>query len=477
MKTGEPSNTAASRNTRELGTERIGKLMWKYFLPAFVGVIANALYNIVDRIYIGRGVGAEALSGLSVIFPVMLIVMAFGMLIGIGSGVNISISLGQKNLKRAEKILGNGFVLMIVVSIMVSVVGFLIKTPMLKLFGATEETLGYAHEYLNIILVGAVFSVVGFSMNNIIRSEGNARIAMYSMLLSAGSNIILDPIFIFVFDLGVKGAAYATVLSMMILNVWVISHFLSKRSVIRLRLSNFKLDLGIIGRIAAVGMAPFSMQIAASGVQGLFTTQLIQYGGDLAVGALGIIISVASLLIMSMVSINMASQPIIGFNFGAKDYDRVKKTVRLGIMAASAVAFSSWLLVELAPSWLVRLFNTDNPEMIGMAVEGMRIYLAALPIVGFQIVAANFFQSIGKAKMATFLSLLRQLIILLPLLLILPGFWGLAGVWLCGPVADTFSAVITGFFLARQLKKLTADQEAHPVEEDLALDRAGYIGE
>ncbi|MCD6347096.1 MAG: MATE family efflux transporter [Bacteroidales bacterium] len=444
----------AGEKSRELGKKPIGKLVWKYFVPAFVGVVVYSLYNIVDRIFIGRGVGAMALSGLSAVYPIMLIVMAFGMLLGIGTGVNVSIAMGKKDPDEAQRFLGNGLVLMIVVSLFVSLLGFLIKTPVLHMFGATEATIAYAQDYLNIILFGSVFQVVGFGMNTIIRSEGNARISMYSMLLSAGANLILDPIFIFVFDLGVKGAAYATILSVIGLDVWVIAHFMSHRAVNRLKSRFLKLEKEIIGRIIAVGMAPFSMQIAASFVMGLYTNQLISHGGDLAVGALGIIFSVSNFLVMSMVAINMASQPIIGFNFGAKDYDRVKRTVRLGIISASIVAVVSTFVVELFPEPLVRLFNTDDPMLFDIAVNGMRIFAIALPVVGFQIVAANFFQSIGKAKVATFLSLLRQLILLAPMLVVLPRLYGLDGVWMATPISDLGSAVITAIFLFIQLKKL-----------------------
>ncbi len=449
---------AAQQKSQELGEKPIGRLMWKYFLPAFVGVVVYSLYNIVDRIFIGRGVGALALSGLSSVFPIMLIVMAFGMLVGIGAGVNVSISMGQKDHNKAEQFLGNGLVLMILVSILVSIIGFLIKTPVLNLFGATEETIGYAQEYLNIILFGAVFQVVGFGMNNIIRSEGHARISMYSMLLSAGANLILDPIFIFVLDMGVKGAAYATILSMMGLNIWVLAHFLGPRAVNKLKVKNLTINTHAVSRIVAVGMAPFSMQIAGSFVIGLYTNQLIRYGGDLAVGALGIIFSIANFLVMAMVAINMASQPIIGFNFGARDYDRVKRTVRLGITAASVVAVVSGIIVELIPSPLVRLFNTDDPELYNLAVTGMRIFAIALPVVGFQIVASNFFQSIGKAKVATFLTLLRQLILLAPLLVFLPRVFGLNGVWMATPISDAGSALVTGIFLWWQMKKLGKEE-------------------
>ncbi len=444
----------SEEKSRELGEKSIGRLMWKYFLPAFVGIVVYSLYNIVDRIFIGRGVGSMALAGLSTVFPIMLIVMAFGMLVGVGAGVNVSISMGQKDSAKAEQYLGNGFVLMILLSIFVSILGFIIKTPVLHLFGATEETIAYAQQYLNIILLGTVFQVIGFGMNNIIRSEGNARISMYSMLLGAGVNLILDPIFIFVLDMGVKGAAYATIISMIVVDIWIVAHFLGPRAVNKLKLKALRLKKEIIGRIVAVGIAPFSMQLAASVVIGLYTNQLISHGGDLAVGALGIIFSITNFLIMAMVAINMASQPIIGFNFGAKNYDRVKKTVRLGIIAASIIAVVSTVIVELFPEPLVKLFNTDDPELFDLAVNGMRIFVLALPVVGFQIVAANFFQSIGKAKLATFLSLLRQIILLAPLLILLPKIYGLNGVWMATPISDFGSALITGLFLFWQLKKL-----------------------
>ena len=276
---------------------------------------------------------------------------------------------------------------------------------------------------------------------------------------------MLDPIFIFVLDMGVKGAAYATILSMMGLNVWVLAHFLGPRSVNKLRFRNLRLKAHTISRIIAVGMAPFSMQIAASFVMGLYTNQLIKFGGDLAVGAMGIIFSVANFLVMAMVAINMASQPIIGFNFGAKNYGRVKKTVRIGILAASAVAVISTLIVEAIPSSLVRLFNNDNPRLFNIAVNGMRIFALALPVVGFQIVASNFFQSIGKAKIATFLTLLRQLILLAPLLLVLPRFFGLNGVWMATPISDAGSALITGIFLWWQMKKLGTEDQILEVSE------------
>jgi len=442
------------KKTTELSDANIGQLMLKYFVPAFIGVFVNALYNIVDRIFIGQGVGAEALSGISVIFPVMLIMMGFGMLIGIGAGVLVSINLGRSDHQKAERTLGTSFVLMLAVSVLIMIIGFAIKKPMLQAFGATGTTFEYANDYLNIILMGVVFQVVGFSLNNIIRAEGSVKTAMYSMLISAGTNLILDPIFIFGLGMGVKGAAWATVISMMVLCVWVIRHFISTRSVIRLRMAQMTIDWQITREILAIGMAPFAMQIAGSLIQGLLNKRLIEFGGDLAVGAMGIINSIATMVIMTIVAINMASQPIIGFNYGAKAPSRVKDALRYSLIAASVVALGAFVLIQAMPGMLVKMFNRDSHELYDLTIHGMRIYILAWPVVGFQVVAGHFFQSVGKAKIAMFLTLLRQVLVLLPLLLTMPGWFGLTGVWAAFPVSDAVSATVVSVFLAREWRRL-----------------------
>jgi putative MATE family efflux protein len=445
--------------TRELGEAKIGPLMFKYYIPAFIGVVANTLYNIVDRVFIGRGVGAEALSGVSVIFPIMLIMMGFGMLIGIGAGVMISINLGRKNKQRADQILGTGFVMMLIVSAFITLIGFALKKPILHSFGATDEIFNYANDYLNIILWGAVFQVVGFSLNNIIRSEGNAKIAMVSMLLSAGINVILNPVFIFGLGWGVKGSALATVISQIILDIWVIAHFMSSRSVVKLKKEYIKVDPSILKEIVAIGMAPFAMQIAGSFVQGLLNTKLITYGGDLAVGAMGIINSVVTMVVMIIVAINMASQPIIGFNYGARKTERVKEAFKKAIAGATAIAVVSFVLIELFAVNLVNMFNTSSPELAQIAVPGLKIFVLGLPVVGFQIVTGNYFQSVGKAKIAMMLTLLRQVLVLLPLLLVFSNWWRLKGIWIAPPVADIVSSFIVAFFLIREWRKLKRIQQ------------------
>ena len=442
------------KNIEELANANISRLLLKYFIPAFIGVFLNALYNIVDRIFIGQGVGAEALSGISVIFPVMLIMMGFGMLVGIGTGVLVSINLGKKDFEMAEKTIGTGFSLMALVSVTVMIVTYILKKPILHSFGSTPETFNYANDYLNIILAGTPFMIIGFSLNNVIRSEGNARIAMISMILSSVTNIILDYIFIFWFDMGVKGAAYATIISMFVLMIWVLVHFQSKRSVIKLKTKNIHVKWKILTEIVAVGMAPFSMQIANSFVQGLLNKKLIAFGGDLAVGAMGIINSVLTLFIMAIVAINMASQPIIGFNYGAKSVRRVKDTLRIAMIAATIIAVGAFMVIETIPGLIVKLFNNDSTDLYNIAVNGIRLVILALPIVGFQVVASNFFQSVGKAKIAMFATLFRQVIMLIPLILIFPGFWGINGIWLAFPVADTMSSLAVSLFLMQEWKKL-----------------------
>jgi putative MATE family efflux protein len=445
------------RQVHDLEHEKIGKLMWKYFLPAFASMMANVLYNIVDRIYIGQGVDALALSGLSVVFPLMIVITAFGMLVGMGSAVRVSLSLGEKDYNRANRILGNALFLSVVIGLVLMAAGFLVRDRVLVIFGAGPETLKYASDYFNIILLGVPFAMTGYALNNIIRAEGNPRIAMYSVFVSAGLNIILDPIFIFGFDMGVEGAALATIISQIVLFIWVLIHFRSSNSVIRLVLANVRPDPYIIRYIISIGFAPFAMNIASSIVIGVMNTSFIKHGGDIAVAAMGIVHSTTMMMVMTIISINMAIQPIIGFNFGAGLFCRVKEAVMKAIRYAILVATAGWLICMLIPGTVVSIFNSDSMELRNAGVIGLRIYCSVLPVVGFQIIASNYFQAIGKAKLATFLSLLRQIIVLLPLIVILPQYWGVNGVWIANPVSDMVAAVVSFLFFRREVKKLKCD--------------------
>lgn len=440
--------------SRELGQAPVGRLLWKYFVPAIIGVMANSLYNIVDRVYIGRGVGALALSGLSVTFPVMIVAMAFGMLVGMGAGSLISIRLGQQNRPEAEKILGNAFTLLVVISLGVTILGLAFRDVVLSLFGAGPQTVGHARQYLTIILWGNVFQGLGFGMNNLIRAEGHARAAMLTMVIGAAANILLDPLFIFVLGMGVAGAALATVISMAATSSWVLAHFLGGGGSLRLRAANLRPERRIVLGIFSIGMAPFAMQLAGSVISALFNLQLIRHGGDLAVGAMGVINSVAMMIVFCVIAINMAAQPVIGFNYGARQFQRVKRALKLAAAAATAVTTAGFLVVELFPGLLIGLFNRSDPFLMEIGVRGMRILLAAFPVVGFQIVCSSFFQAIGKARISMFLNLLRQVIVLIPLLLVLPPLLGIDGVWLAGPAADLAAAAVTAVMITREMKRL-----------------------
>jgi putative MATE family efflux protein len=441
-------------NSRELGQAPVGKLLWKYFVPAIIGVLANTLYNLVDRVYIGRGVGALALSGLTVTFPIMIIAMAFGMLVGMGSASLVSIRLGEGNRAEAEKILGHAFVLLAGISLAITVLGLLLRDRALSLFGAGPETLGFARAYITIILLGNVFQGIGFGLNNLIRAQGHARTAMTTMILGALMNIMLDPVFIFVLKLGVAGAALATVISMAATSLWVLAHFTGRRSPLRLRRRNFRLEGRIVRGILAIGMAPFAMQLAGSVIYALFNIQLIRYGGDRAVGAMGIINGAGMMVVFCVIAINMAAQPIIGFNYGAKKFLRVKRTLKIALVAATAITTTGFLAVQAFPAAIIGLFNRSDPRLLDIGVRGMRILLAAFPVVGFQVVSSNFFQAIGKARTAMLLNLLRQVILLIPLLLLLPPLLKIDGVWLAGPLADASAAAITALAIRGEVERL-----------------------
>ncbi|MBZ4668813.1 MAG: efflux family protein [Defluviitaleaceae bacterium] len=440
----------------QLRSERIGTLLLKFSIPAIVGMLVNALYNIVDRIFIGQGVDAFAITGIGVVFPIMTIIMAFGMLVGIGSTSLISIRLGEKRQDEAEHILGNAFILLVIVSLAITFFGLIFIDPLLLIFGASPDTIGYAKDYIIIILYGTIFNALGFGLNNIIRAEGNPKAAMLTMLLGAIINTVLDPIFIFVFDMGVKGAAYATVIGQLANTIYVLSYFNSKRSILKLHKKNMKLSKEIIIGIFSIGMSPFAMQLAASVVQLLSNNALKIYGGDLAIGAMSIISSAVTIFFMPIFGINQGAQPIIGYNYGAKQYDRVKHAMKLAVGAATVISLIGFISVQVFPQAIIRIFNNDS-ELIRIGTHGIRIYLAMMPIIGFQIVSANYFQAIGKAKISMFLSLLRQVTLLIPLLIILPPIFGLTGVWMSAPVSDFISVIITGIYVWRDMRKL--DQE------------------
>lgn len=439
-----------------LGEEKIGKLLLKFSIPAIVGMIVNALYNIVDRIFIGNFVHSLGLAGVTIAFPIMIIIMAFGMLIGIGATSLISIRLGEGKKKEAELILGNAMILLVIFSASISFIGLIFLDPILKLFGASLQVLPYSKAYLSIILLGAVFQTIGFGMNNFIRAEGNPKRAMSTMLIGAILNTILDPLFIIVFDMGIRGAALATIISQAVSAAWVLSYFFGGKSSLSIKKENLELKFPIVKGILAIGSAPFAMQVAASAITTLLNHSLKTYGGDLAISAYGAINSFSTILLMPIFGINQGSQPIIGFNYGARKYDRVKKTFLLAIIAATSFTIIGFIVTRVFPAQLVALFNSKDKELIKIGANGMKIFFTMLPVIGFQIVSSNYFQATGKPKQAMLLSLSRQVLMLIPAILILPRFFGLNGVWMAGPTADFFASLLTATFILYELRNLQA---------------------
>ena len=451
--------------TKKLGEEKISKLLLKFSVPAIIGMLVNALYNIVDRIFIGNGVGTLGIAGISIGFPIMLVIMACGMLIGIGANSLISIKLGEQKKDEAEKIMGNALVLLIGISIVISTVGLLFIEPLLKAFGASKEVLPYSKQYMQVILWGTTFQSIGFGMNNFIRAEGNPKVAMGTMLIGAILNTLLDPLFIFVFKWGMRGAAFATIISQAVSAAWVLYHFLGGRSTLKMRMKNVKLHLPTVGKILALGAAPFAMQLAAGLLNLVMNKTLIAYGGDIAISAMGVVTSIYTLILMPVFGVNQGVQPIIGFNYGARKYDRVKEALKLGILGATFIVTLGFIMTRVAPVQLVSLFNKGDSELIDIGTRALRYYLLFLPIIGFQIISANYFQAIGRPKHAALLSLSRQVLILIPAIIILPKFYGLNGVMFAGPVADGLSSIVTGIWILAELRQLSRQHDNNLILE------------
>lgn len=441
--------------TNELGNEKIPRLLLKFSIPAIVGMLVTSFYNIIDRMFIGHipQVGNLAITGIGVTMPISTVILGFGMLIGIGTATNISIKMGQGRKDEAEKILGNAFTLIIIISVIITFIGLIFGRKLLYLFGASDKTIIYAEEYMRIIYIGTIFNMLSFGLNHTIRASGSPNIAMASMLIGAITNIILDPVFIFALGMGVKGGAIATVIAQICSAVWGISFFMGEKSNIKARLKNLKLKKSYILTILAIGVSPFSMQIAASVVQVITNNALKTYGQDVAIGAMTIINSVAMVIMMPIFGLNQGVQPIVGFNYGAKKYDRVKEAIKYPQRIAFLIGAAGVLTIELVPWVLVKAFNSD-PELLETTKFGMRIFLSMLFLVGPQVIRTNYFSCIGKAKKSMFLSLLRQVLLLIPALLILPKFFQLTGVWMAGPVSDLISVLITAYFFRKEMNEL-----------------------
>lgn len=442
-------------NQKHLGDAPIGKLLLQYSIPAIIGMVVNALYNIVDRMFIGNipDIGSLAITGVGITMPIMTIVLAFGMLIGIGTTANISLNLGKGNRTTAEKLLGNAFTLSIIVGLAIAITGTIFANPILNLFGASENTLFYAKEYIGIILLGCTFNILSFALNSTVRADGNPKMSSITMVIGCGANIILDYLFIFVLNLGVKGAALATIISQAITFFIILYYYTAGNSNLKLKIENFKLKKHLVTMTFAIGIAPFATQIANSLVQVIANNALKTYGSDLAIGAMTVISSLNIIFMMPIFGINQGCQPIIGFNYGAKKYERAKEAFKYATIAACVICIIGFISIQCFPTQIINLFNND-PELTTLAIKGIRIYLLMMPVVGINIVATSYYQSIGKAKISMFVSLLRQVILLIPFTIILPKFIVLDGVWAAGACADSLSVIITLILLKKEFKQL-----------------------
>ena len=435
-----------------LGTENVWKLLIQYAIPSVIAMTAASLYNITDSIFIGQGVGALAIAGLAITFPLMNLAAAFGSLVGVGASTLMSLRLGQKDYKSANHILGNVFMLNLILGSLFTILILAFLNPILIFFGASEQTLPYAHSYMFIISAGNVITHTYMGLNALLRSIGKPQVAMYATIFTVIINAALTPVFIFVFDWGIQGAAIATIISQVLMLVWQIKIFSDKKSFIHLQKGIYKLKKKIVVDSLAIGMSPFLMNAASSVIIIILNQSLIKYGGDLAVGAYGIINRILFLFVMVVIGLNQGMQPIAGYNFGAKLFDRVILSLKYTILLATVVTTLGFVIGVFFPKYVAMMFTRDS-DLTQLVVDGMRIVTIVFPIVGFQIVVSNFFQSIGMPKKAILLSLTRQVIFLLPFLIIFPEFWGLNGVWFSMPAADFFSSLLSIALLIHQLRK------------------------
>ena len=407
---------------------------------------------MVDSIFIGQGVGPMAISGLALTFPFMNLAAAFGAGVGVGASSCISVKLGQKDYKTAQQVLGNTVTLNLIIGIAFSIVSLLFLDPILCFFGASEQTLPYARDYMVIILLGNVFSHMYFGMNAVLRAAGKPRQAMNATIFTVVLNTILDPIFIYPLNLGIQGAAYATILSQVLALVWQMRIFSNKNELLHLRRGIYRLKKSIVENILAIGLSPFSMNVCACIVVIFINKGLLQYSGDLAVGAYGIANKVCFIFVMVNMGLNQGMQPIAGYNYGAMKFDRLMQVLKLAVIAGTCITTCGFLVAEFIPWPCARLFTTD-PELIRLSVNGMRIMMAAFVLVGSQMVITNFFQSIGMAKISMFLSLSRQMIFLLPMLLLLPLFLGVDGIWWAMPISDTIAEIVAVVMMMTYMRK------------------------
>jgi len=438
--------------TRELGSKPIGKLLASYSIPAVIAMVVNAIYNVVDRIFIGQYAGEFALAGLTVAFPLMLIVFALASLIGAGGASLLSIRLGEQDKEGANHVFGNTVSLGILVTL-VTVIAILFNIEkMLTLFGATKETLSYSMNYMQIILMGFVFQMVSFVLNSSVRTEGKPVLSMIAMMTSAVTNIILDYILIGQFGMGVEGAAYATILGQFTGLAILLTHYVRGKSTLRPKLEDFFPDVKVIVQIVSIGFASFITNVGASAAMAFMNRGLGEYGGTAAITAMGAINSLYTFFIMPINGVRQGMQPIIGYNFGAKQEDRVNQTMKYGLTIGIVFSTLVFVVLQLFPETFIGFFLGEGSPTIALAVNGLRIFIAMLPLLSVNLMGIVYFQATAKGRTSMLLGMMRQFLFLIPIILILPNYYGLNGVWLATPIADAFSILITGIVLYREMK-------------------------
>ncbi len=435
----------------ELGTKDIGKLLMQYAIPSIIATTASAIYSITDSIFIGHGVGALAISGLAITFPLMNLSAALGSMVGVGASALLSMRLGQKDYDSANKIVGNVVTLIVILGIVFTVPTLIFLRPILYFFGASDETMPYAYDFMQIIVSGTIITHLYFSLNAVIRASGEPMKAMQATIMTVVVNAVLNPLFIFVFGWGMRGSAIATIISRVVVLMWQLHFFHQKESFLTISRSNLRIDRKIALDSITIGMSPFLMNAVSSVIVIIINQGLLKHGGDLAVGAFGIVNRVAMLFVMIVFGLNQGMQPIAGYNYGAKRYDRVLEVLKKSVVFATIVMTIGFLVAELFPQSIVSIF-TNNQELIAKSTAGLRIVFIFYPFIGFQIVVSTFFQSIGKAGKAIFLSLTRQVIFLIPFLLILPKYFGINGVWVAMPASDALSIILSFLLIRLQIK-------------------------
>lgn len=446
------NGTDNKKATLELGTKPVGYLLWQYALPAIIAMSASSLYNIIDRVFIGQVVGADAIAGLAITFPFMNLGAAFGAAVGIGTSTAISVKFGQKDYKTAEQLMGNSVVLNLIIGALFSVLCLIFLEPILRFFGASDATIPYATSFMQVILAGNIFSHMYFGMNAVLRAASKPRQAMMATIFTVVMNILLDVVFILWWGWGIRGAGLATVISQCLALCWQIKIFANPNELLHFKRGIYRLRSSLVKLIVSIGISPFLMNVCACIVVILVNRQLVTYGGDMAVGAFGVANAISTVFGMFVIGLNQGMQPIAGYNYGSRQFDRLMRVLRLAIASATAIMVVGWIVGMFFPKLVARMFTSDA-QLIRMSVMAIHYNMFMFPFIGFQMVVTNFFQCIGKVKISIFLSLSRQLILLIPLLIVLPLRFNLDGVWAAVPTSDFTSAIIAGVFMLWYMRK------------------------